>query len=293
MTKSSSVTKSKRSGGPQTDEGKKITSRNALKTGAYSQAVILPGEDESEYRELEEQFLRDFAPRDIAEGAMVRDLTILTWKKIRLDQLEHRAVIHAINKPLSNYDLGNLFLFRPEAQWVMDSLDLLTKSYIEEQEVKVKIARQLLSAPVSPQILEGLKKGCPALYEGVMQEADEYNFEDLSHQALCEAVIDDEGKQKNLLHFLLNRQVDNCNDMIWAFENLEKIQAAIQENRDENLITLMKYDKTSRAREDLSRSFFRTLSELRKHQHWRYQRDAIDISPTAGDEGANGWLTRG
>lgn len=64
---------------------------------------------------------------------MVRDLTTLTWKKIRLDQLEHRAVIQAIDKPLSNYDLGNLFLFRPEAQWVMGSLDLLTESYIEEQ----------------------------------------------------------------------------------------------------------------------------------------------------------------
>ena len=255
--------------------------------------MILPGEDESEYRELEEQFLRDFAPRDIAEGAMVRDLTILTWKKIRLDQLEHRAVIQAINKPLSNYDLGNLFLFRPEAQWVMGSLDLLTESYIEEQEAKVKIARQLLSAPVTPDILESLKKNCRPLYVGIMQEADEYNFENLSHESLCAAVINDEGKQKNLLHFLLNRQVDNCNDMIWAFEKLEKIQAAIQENRDENLITLMKYDKTSRAREDLSRSFFRTLSELRKHQHWRYQRDAIDVSPTAGDEGANGWLTLG
>lgn len=287
MAKSSSVTKSKRSGGPQTDEGKKITSRNALKTGVYSQAVILPGENESEYRELEAQFLRDFAPRDIAEGAMVRDLTILTWKKIRLDQLEHRAVIQAINKPLSNYDLGNLFLFRPEAQWVMGSLDLLTESYIEEQEARVKIARKLLSAPVLPQILEGLKKNCRPLYMDIMQEADEYNFENLSHEALCEAVINDEGKPKNLLHFLLNRQVDNCNDMIWTFENLEKIQAAIQENRDENLITLMKYDKTSRAREDLSRSFFRTLSELRKHQHWRYQRDAIDISPSAGEEGAS------
>jgi len=288
MTKSSSVTKSKRSGGPQTDEGKKITSRNALKTGAYSQSVILPGEDESEYRELEEQFLRDFAPRDIAEGAMVRDLTILTWKKIRLDQLEHRAVIQAINKPLSNYDLGNLFLFRPEAQWVMGSLDLLTESYVEEQGVKVEVARQLLSAPVSPQILEGLKQNCRPLYVDIMQEADEYNFENLSHEALCAAVINDDGKQKNLLHFLLNRQVDNCNDIISTFENLDKIQAAIQENRDENLITLMKYDKTSRAREDLSRSFFRTLSELRKHQHWRYQRDAIDISPPAGQEGASG-----
>lgn len=285
MAKSSSVTKSSRSGGPQTDEGKKITSRNALKTGAYSQAVILPGEDESEYCELEEQFLRDFAPSDIAEGAMVRELTVLTWKKIRLDQLEHRAVIQAINKPLSDFELSNLFLFRPQAQWVMGSLDLLTESYIQEHENKVKISREMMGGQVTPKILEGLKKSCQPLYEDVMQEAYEYDFEDLSHEVLCGEVIDDEGKQRNLMHFLLDRQVDHCNDIIWTFENLEKIQAAIQENKDRNLVLLMQYDKTGRAREDLSRSFFRTLSELRKHQHWRYQRDAIDVSPsTAVDD---------
>lgn len=285
MTKSSSVANSKRSGGPQSDEGKKITSRNALKTGAYSKVVILPGEDESEYRELEAQFLRDFAPRDIAEGAMVRDLTVLTWKKIRLDQLEHRAVLQAINKPLSEYELGILFLFQPSAQWVMGSLDLLTERYVHEHEAKVEVAWELLGSQVTPQVLENLKKKNLSLYEDVMQEAHEYDFESLSHEVLCKAVIDDDGKQKNLMEFLLKRQIDRCNDIIWTFENLNMIQAAIQENKDKNLVTLMQYDKTGRAREDLSRSFFRTLSELRKHQHWRYQRDAIDVSPsTAVDD---------
>lgn len=283
MTNSSSVAKSKRSGGPQSDESKKITSRNALKTGVYSKVVILPGEDESEFRELEAQFLRDFAPRDIAEGAMVRELTVLTWKKIRLDQLEHRAVLQAINKPLSDYQLAVLFMLRPEAQWVMGCLDLLTESYAEECEIKRKIIKGLLGAQVTPQILAGLKKKSLSLYEDVMQEAYEYDFEDLSHEALCDAVITEDGEIKNLMHFLLGRQVDQCEDIIWAFENLETIQAVIQQNKDDNLIALMQFDKTGRAREDLGRAFFRTLSELRKHQHWRYQRDAIDVSPPVNE----------
>jgi hypothetical protein len=112
-----------------------------------------------------------------------------------------------------------------------------------------------------------------------MQAAYEYEFEDYSLEALCEEVISDGGKRKNLMQHLLNEQVDILGDVIWGFENLEKIQATIQKARDERLISLMQHDKTSRAREDLSRSFFRTLSELRKHQHWRYQRDAVDVSP--------------
>jgi hypothetical protein len=279
MTKSSSLTQSKRSGGPQSDEGKKVSSRNAIKTGAYSKAVILPGEDESEYRELEAQFIRDFAPRDIAEGAMVRELTVLTWKKIRLDQLEHRAVLQIFNKPLTTYDLGILFLSRPEAEWVMDSLDLLTEDYARECALNQNIALELLTGTVTPKILEGLKKRSPSLYQRLMQAAYEYEFEDYSHEALCEETIVDAGKHKNLMQHLLAGQVDIFEDIVWGFEHLEKIETAIQKARDERLITLMQHDKTSRAREDLSRSFFRTLSELRKHQHWRYQRDAVDVSP--------------
>jgi hypothetical protein len=164
MTKSSSLTQSKRSGGPQSDEGKKVSSRNAIKTGAYSKAVILPGEDESEYRELEAQFMRDFAPRDIAEGAMVRELTVLTWKKIRLDQLEHRAVLQIFNKPLSTYDLGILFLARPEAEWVISSLDVLTEDYAKECALNKNIALEFLVGAVTPKVLESLKKRSPSLY---------------------------------------------------------------------------------------------------------------------------------
>jgi hypothetical protein len=96
---------------------------------------------------------------------------------------------------------------------------------------------------------------------------------------LCEETISDDGKLQNLMHFLLGRQIHNCEDVIWAFENLETIQKEVEEIKDARLISLMQNDRTGRAREDLSRSFFRTLSELRKHQHWRYQRDAVDVSP--------------
>ena len=64
----------------------------------------------------------------------------------------------------------------------------------------------------------------------------------------------------------------------------KKIQSKIVEVKDDRLIGLMQRDKTSRTRKDLSRSFFRTLSELRKHQHWRYQRDAVDVSPPVDED---------
>ena len=104
MTKSSSITKAKPSGGPQTDEGKKIASQNALKMGVYSNTLILPGEDESQFRQIEDQFVGDFHPEDMAEIAMVHDLAVLAWKKIRLENLELRFTLARLNAPLEYFD---------------------------------------------------------------------------------------------------------------------------------------------------------------------------------------------
>ena len=95
----SAMTKSGKGGGPQTEEGKKVTSRNTLKTGAYSNTLILPGEDEADFHQIEEQFVRDFDPRDMAEITMVRDLAVLAWKKIRLENVELRVTLHRLNQP--------------------------------------------------------------------------------------------------------------------------------------------------------------------------------------------------
>lgn len=54
---------SNRTGGPKTQEGKLSVSRNAIKTGAYSSLIILPGESEEDFRQLEEQFIKDFSPQ--------------------------------------------------------------------------------------------------------------------------------------------------------------------------------------------------------------------------------------
>jgi hypothetical protein len=94
----------KRSGGPKTAEGKKLASRNSLKTGAYSSLVVLPGEDEAEFHKLEDQFVSDFSPQDIAEASMVRELAVVVWKKLRLERLEQSAALKSLNEKITDTD---------------------------------------------------------------------------------------------------------------------------------------------------------------------------------------------
>ena len=166
-----------------------------------------------------------------------------------------------------------------------DTTESLTEENFQHCLKKKSLAYELLGSTVTPQVLESLKKKHPSLYEDIMDEAAQYDVDDLSHEALCkDTIAGDDGRQIDLLHFIIQKKVEEYDDLIWAFEHLDDIQSKIQEIKDDRLIDLMQRDKTSRAREDLSRSFFRTLSELRKHQHWRYQRDAVDVSPPVHED---------
>ena len=101
------IPKSKRSGGPKTSSGKLNASKNALKTGAYTSTIVLPGESEEDFEKLHQQFMNDFIPSDVAESAMVYELAGLTWKKLRLEKLEHAAFIRSINLNITIKDMAS------------------------------------------------------------------------------------------------------------------------------------------------------------------------------------------
>jgi hypothetical protein len=100
-----SIPKSKRSGGPKTAEGKLAVASNALKTGSYSSRAVLPGESEEDFKQLQDQFVKDFLPKNVAESMIVHELSNLTWKLLRLTKLEDAHFLRAINQPISEIDL--------------------------------------------------------------------------------------------------------------------------------------------------------------------------------------------
>jgi hypothetical protein len=121
------VPKSRRSGGPQTAEGKLASSRNSLKTGVYSKQEVLPSEDPKVLLELEQYFMEDFAPQGVTESALVHDLTVLAWKKLRLERLEYRRLRDKLNEPLDYFEHEKLGLSIPEeAQFYFDDPSLIS-----------------------------------------------------------------------------------------------------------------------------------------------------------------------
>jgi hypothetical protein len=294
MAKSSSVTKSSRSGGPQTDEGKKITSGNALKTGAYSNALILPGEDESQFRQIEDQFVRDFHPEDMAEIVLVRDLAVLAWKKIRLENLELRFILSRLNEPLSFLDKHDTkFLSTHQVESILDQLCDYTSELKKEAELAVSCAEQLQVNGATAEDLESLEKSHPLIHKRLIAEIEEFDFtHPTAKNVLRYEIENDDGESELFWNYFLKDSIADLKQIIWFCDNRAEIEKELQSVKDKRLMELMQNEKPSRAFDDLRRNFYRTLSELRKHQEWKRKMHVVDVASRnvidSSEEGASG-----
>lgn len=294
MAKSSSVVKSNRSGGPQTDEGKKIASQNALKTGAYSNTLILPGEDESQFRQIEDQFVRDFRPEDMAEIAMVRDLAVLAWKKIRLENLELRFILSRLNEPLSFLDKHDTkFLSSHQVESTLDQLCDYTSELKKEVDLAVSYAEQLQVNGATAEDLESLEKSHPLIHKRLISEIEEFDFTHPTAKNVLEYEIEnDDGQTELFWNYFLKVAIEDLNQIIWFCDHRADIEQELQAVKDKRLMELMQNEKPSRAFDDLRRNFYRTLSELRKHQEWKRKMQVVDVALRnvidSSEEGASG-----
>jgi hypothetical protein len=293
MAKSSSITKSRRSGGPQTDEGKKIASSNSLKTGAYSNTLILPGEDESQFRQIEDQFVRDFHPEDMAEITMVRDLAVLAWKKIRLENLELRFTLARLNAPLDYFDKKDTqYLSSHQVESILNQLCDYTSEHKKEAELAVIYAEQLQINGATAEDLEGLEKSHPLIHKRLIAEIEEFDFTHPTAKNVLEYEIEnDDGKTDRFWTYFLRVAIDDLQQPIWFCDNRTEIEQELQAVKDKRLMELMQNEKPSRAFDDLRRNFYRTLSELRKHQEWRRKMQVVDVASRnvidSGEESAS------
>ena len=291
MAKSSSVTKSSRSGGPQTDEGKKIASGNALKTGAYSNRLILPGEDESQYRQIEDQFVIDFRPEDMAEITMVRDLAVLAWKKIRLENLELRFTLTRLNAPLDYFDKKDaVYLSSDRVESNLYLLASYTSELKNEAKLAISYAGLLQGKDTTIEDLEGLEKNYPLIYQVLVKHINHYGFtHPTAKNVLRYEIENDDGETELFWTYVLKIEIEDLNNIIWFCDHRPKIEQELQVVKDKRLMELMQNERPSRAFDDLRRNFYRTLSELRKHQEWKRKMQVVDVaSSSVIDSGVEG-----
>jgi ferritin len=252
----------------------------------------LPGEDESQFRQIEEQFVKDFRPEDMAEIAMVHDLAVLAWKKIRLENLELRVMLARLDAPIDYLETRNTkFLSLSSVESKLAQLSDFTLALKSEVDKAIKYAEQLKVKGVTVKELENLENDYSLIHKILVKYIEHFEFTNpTAKNVLVYEIENDEGEAEKFWPYFLNNLIAELNEMNWLCDRCPQIEQELQVVKDKRLMELMQNEKPSRAFDDLRRNFYRTLSELRKHQEWKRKMQVVDVASRnviySGDEGA-------
>ena len=87
-----------KSQGPVTPEGKAKSSQNSLKHGLTSSRVLLPGESQEAFDQLESSLLETLKPATEFENELVREMTSARWRLRRIEEMETALVQREMRK---------------------------------------------------------------------------------------------------------------------------------------------------------------------------------------------------
>lgn len=274
MAKSQAITKSKMSGGPQTDEGKKIASRNSFKTGTYSKQIVLPNESQQEFDQLVDQFQKDFYPKDAVEMMLVREMAVITWKKLRLEKLEHDYCTRQLAAQITLDEflsVDHRFTQAMYEFWI-DSEGLRSKE-IEILSQMVKYIEPHRRCNVSVAQLKHIKAEFKTLYDSILDvygQAKPLAAQEPSLEELVSTKIrQPDEPEKYLIPLCIDKLLPQIRAGLQCTKFREQIEEGIIQIRQERLLKMMQLVGVQRASDDLNRAMIRTVSEYRKHHEWR------------------------
>jgi hypothetical protein len=90
-----SIPFTRRKRGPNTPEGKRRSSQNAIKHGRYARTFfVLAHEDQAQFEDLAQRFTSRLAPADELECHLVRQLAFVEWRLLRITRMDTAALDH-------------------------------------------------------------------------------------------------------------------------------------------------------------------------------------------------------
>jgi len=276
MAKSLSVAKSKPLGGPKTDEGKKIASRNSLKTGTYSKLIVLPNESQEEFDQLVEQFQKDFYPKDAVEMMLVREMAVITWKKLRLEKLEHDYCARQLAAQITVEEflsINALFTEMTHRFWVDNGV--LGEKGAEKLSRLVRLLEPHRNVNMSVEQLGSIKKDFRFAYDSILaeyyQRTSLADGEPTLDEIVATVIWFDDLSKKYLVPNCVKKMLPYYQGGLQCIKFREQIEEGIIQIRQERLLKMMQLGGVQRASDDLNRAMIRTVGEYRKHHEWRIQ----------------------
>lgn len=284
----------RRSGGPRTAAGRQAVAGNALRTGAYAAQVVLPSEDPADFQALEQQFFRDFAPADVAESALVHQLAVITWKKLRLDRIEHSHFLGLTHRPYMQLELEPVAHLLPlpakgALEWVNGARHH-TSAERDAILAALQLADTLVNVPADgypPDTIARIKAQALPLYQHLQLESENYRQPFTEAEWPTTEVVNGDVSEGIFLAKCCDSFCELYADWYWVMQQRDAAEQALRQLQEKRILTSMQQGNLNRIHDDLDRAFQRTLGELRRQQNWRRDRATVTVLPESPPQPAS------
>jgi hypothetical protein len=275
------MSKSNRTGGPKTPEGKLISSRNSLKIGVYSKQQFLPGEKAEDFDELKSMFMDDFKPVGVVEASLVQEITVLAWKKLRLERVENQFLYGVLNAtPTAEEFFAAGLARKDDIVWLLEDLSVMTDKFIQDHHRYLEWANKANDSELTQKDIDNLKDSNRGLYDYLKQVSSGKNSSSNQVQRIVfswagEDIVEPELSVKTVISNLEDA-IKQSQAVLYLAKHMDQIEEVKQLIRDRRLKNFMESPGPIRAYQDLSRAFFKVLAELRKQQEWRLKNRTLE-----------------
>jgi hypothetical protein len=162
-------------------------------------------------------------------------------------------------------------------------LDGLTEGEVEYYERARKEAQSWWDSYRGDRDILSMPVNYPTLFEVVVGRARAFGIEmsvDPDSEEVCSWTLDSNRYGcDRYSDYVVRALIREDRELNWVEENSEQIKLAAIKVKEERLLRVIQNPGETRVNEDLSRSLYKTLSELRGHQQWRRKMSIVDVTP--------------
>jgi len=255
---------SKRSGGPNTPEGKSKSAQNSIKHGGYS---LVPRSSE-EFARFEQQVLGSFKPIGVVQNQLVSSITFTLWRtkliqryvdeahdSVEIDDVGHRQLACLTEFPFAERYQYQLNVNENDGV----RLQRLAKFWANNCELPSDTEGPVdVIAAGDERIREIYSEGIKVLGQSVVHQAMHESFFYALDRVMLEA-----RECRNSIGLKLSRS-DDMTELVnyWIYRNSLKISAARRQTREDQALRILCDPKIERALSSSDASLQKQLEAL-------------------------------